>query len=154
LTGSHDLSIIPYMGNRVVRSLVLLCGLTLAFPPGWCCMIPLPAAQAEESETDDGPAASSAPCCCCKKKEPVPASAPAQPVQDAPRPCPTGKCPWLERDTTAPSHPEQFHPDYSVVAVIPMVDAAHTPAVEPEEVSLRALPASPPIHVIDCVWLC
>jgi hypothetical protein len=41
-----------------------------------------------------------------------------------------------------------------VVALLPPADAVLHAVSEAEEVSLRALPVSPPIHVFDCVWLC
>jgi hypothetical protein len=144
------------MENRVVRSLVFACSLLLAFPPMWCCMAVdlLPVALAAEDDAEEqAPVTSS--CCCCKAPKSEPAAAPSAPREsEAPAvPCQSGKCCW-DRHTTPPSQPQQFHPDHSVVAVLPPAHAVLHAVSEAEEVSLRALPVSPPIHVFDCVWLC
>jgi hypothetical protein len=156
LTGRGKGAIIPPMANRVVRSLVFACSLLLAFPPAWCCIALdlLPVAQAADDDAEEqAPAKSS--CCCCKAPNPEPAASPSQPRENEapPAPCQSGKCCW-DRHTIPPSHPQQFHPDYSVVTILLPTDAILAAVSEAEEVSLRALPVSPPIHVFDCVWLC
>ncbi len=145
------------MRSRLVRTLVFACSLLLAFPPAWCCMaldlLPVPRANADDA---DQPAPPESTCCCCKAKQPAPppdaASEPAPP-REAPPPCQSGKCCW-DRHTTPPQHPQQFHPDHTIVAVLPPTVAAPVVVSEATAITLRALPVSPPIHVFDCVWLC
>jgi hypothetical protein len=143
------------MRNRVARSLVFACSLLLAFPPAWCCMALdlIPAAKADEGDaTEPAPAK----CHTCGK---APSLTPAGKLdlqgrpKVPPAPCPMGKCCW-ERNTTPPTQPQQFQPDHSIVAVLPVASVLPVLIREPESVTLRAFPVSPPIHVFDCVWLC
>jgi hypothetical protein len=145
------------MGNRLVRSLAFLCSLLLAFPPMWCCMVLdlIPAARADEGDAEE-PALAKSPCCCCKTQTTAPSAAPSPPPREReapPAPCPSDKCCW-DRHTTPPPHPQQFHPDHAVVVLLPVADVLSTTVSVPREITLRALPVSPPIHVFDCVWLC
>jgi hypothetical protein len=136
---------------------VFACSLLLAFPPMWCCIVLdwVPVARADDGDADE-PVPTKSPCCSCKTETTTPTATPSQQPRDRetpPAPCPSGKCCW-DRNTTPPPHPQQFHPDHAVVAVLPAVDALATAIHEPVTISLRALPVSPPIHVFDCVWLC
>ena len=155
MTGNACETIIHAMRNRVAQSLVFACSLLLAFPPAWCCMALdlIPVAQADEgNEAEPAPMKCHS---CCKAPSPAPAGKPD--LQGKPKvppaPCPMGKCCW-ERNTTPPGHPQQFHPDDSVVSVLPIVNVLPILIHQPETLTLRAYPVSPPIHVFDCVWLC
>jgi hypothetical protein len=112
----------------------------------------VPVARAGAGDADEQTPATSS-CCCCKAEKPASDSSQPRPSEAPPAPCHSDKCCW-DRHTTPPTHPQQFQPDYSVVAVLPVADALLTPVCQPAEITLRALPVSPPIHVFDCVWLC
>ena len=132
------------MRSRRLASLVLVCSLPLLLPRGWCCIFagPVQVALAEPPPVRPG-------CCCCCTGEP-PSTEPLLP--DPPRP--VKHCPCYDRDTTLPSGPEKEAPDLLPSgAVIGPAPLEGPPAALVETVpSLPFLP--PPLHVLNCLWLC
>ncbi len=144
------------MRPLLLRLLVLACGLLLALPPGWCCLLPLcPAAQhAAPVTAPAGPCEPEETCCCCGAgARPVP-----PPASPTPAPIPATCCPGCaDRDVTAPDavKPPVVSPDAAPVAALPagphLLSGASSagPAAD-----LGPLCHSTPLHVLHCVWLC
>jgi hypothetical protein len=121
--------------------LTLLCGLTLALPPGWCCIfLPAPA-EAEERK----PSGTAPDCCSGDTEQPAPAPA----DKDAP------SCPCSERNTPLPSY--QPSPADELPAVIALLPAAGVSvpvpgSIAPPDLSVR--PYFRSLCVLQCVWRC
>jgi hypothetical protein len=124
----------------VPRFLMLGCGLLLALPPGWCCILAIQTARQETTKL--------VPCCrsCCgnsNSSTPTPKPVPHKP----------GRCPCADRQTTAPENVKTFHCDLSIVAPLAALDPAPFEANAGE-------PAGLPPHLcssaqlLHCVWLC
>lgn len=126
----------------VLRFIAMLCCVNLALPPGWCSMAFPPHAQPPAAAKHGG-------CCklcgCKDREEPPPA---------APKPVPPARCCCYELDWLKPPLPVTVQLDGGLVALLPPPDAI------PAEPSLRLVSdlairgPSPPLHVLNCVWLC
>lgn len=134
---------------RCLRSLMLVCGLTLALPPGWCCLL---ASQATTTATI-APRLGS---CCCTCPAPRAQSQPkSEPAKSPSAPLPKD-CPCTDRLTvlTAGVTAEQVDVAVALLAILPAFD------IWPSEagVALRAdSDAHPPplrLHVLHSQWLC
>jgi hypothetical protein len=132
------------MLSSFLHHLLLACGLLLALPPGWCCMLQLP--KAEEQARPAAP--KSVPCCCCKK-----GAKPASPTP-APPPQRPARCPCADRHSTAPDAPKVIGCDLSCVAPLPTTDLAPSGTAAGHPVVFRALPSETSPHLLNCVWLC
>lgn len=136
---------------RCVRTLMLVCGLTLALPPGWCCLL---ASQAIPTATT---AARPGSCCCtcpapCAQGQPQPNSEPAKsPTAPLPQDCP---CTDRQTVLTAGASAEQAEVAVALLAILPAFDLWPSEA----GVALRAdSDTHPPplrLHVLHCQWLC
>jgi hypothetical protein len=122
----------------------LACGLLLALPPGWCCLLqPCPARAAAPAPADPGPQ-----CPCCSHPIPPP---------EAPAPVPPPRCPCADRDATKSGtvKPPALLPGDGLAAA-PTSAPDLQPSTAPGE-SLAgpnlALP-SVSLHILHCVWLC
>lgn len=139
------------MLSRCVRSLMLVCGLTLALPPGWCCLL---ASQAT-------PTATTAPrpgscCCTCPapsaKGQPQPKSEPAKsPTAPLPKDCP---CTDRQTVLTAGTSAEQVDGGVMPVAILPALDIRSLEAHVVRRVDSDAHPPPLRLHVLHCRWLC
>jgi hypothetical protein len=121
------------------RILVLTCGLLLALPPGWCCLLP------QVGIRQPGKATAS----CCHHKDQ--ASTPTTPKAPLPEHGPPCGC--VDRDSPVPSGPKTLPVDLaSVPAVVlqPVFDGGAGAVV----ILTTAAVASPPLNVLHCVWLC
>jgi len=129
------------MDSRLLRSLVLGCGLLLALPPGWCC-VPAPAVAAET------PQAPREPSCCCRH----PAPSEDQPAPAVPAP-PAGRC-CCEKESTEP--PSASTVDLDPAGSLPLVDNAVCPALSLRDTAAYSGPRvhAPPPRLLYCVWLC
>ena len=131
------------MRSRRLTSLVLVCSLPLLLPRGWCCIFagPVKAALTESPPPRLG-------CCCCTGQPP-----PAEPRQPGP-PRPVKHCPCYDRDTTLPSGPEKVAPNLlpSGAVIGPALPEEAPAALVGPVPALLLLP--PPLHVLNCLWLC
>src|SRR5262245_55418951 len=109
------------MSRRRLADLVLLCGLPLLLPRGWCCIFAAPVKAALTRMAPARPGC--CPCaggrCCsscgggrCSCKAPSP---PADP--DTPRPA--KHCPCSDRNTTPPGGAEKGVPDLLLPEAVP-----------------------------------
>src|SRR5258708_11109635 len=132
------------MVKRSVRFLALICGLTFAFPPGWCCLPArsIPAAIAPPSS-----------CCCCdscfgEKPPSNPANAPT-----APKPT---HCPCTDRQTILASSQNADRADVAT-AIVAILSVLEVRPPEAGSVRREVSNAHPPplrMHVLHCQWLC
>jgi hypothetical protein len=132
------------MPSILLRRLMLVCGLSLALPPGWCCMLP---ALGAFQETE--PVASNPPSCCECCKVPAPTKTPAP----RPAPLPPGKCPCDDRHSATPDGPKVVGCDLAAATPSPVLDLPPA-AVE----GCRAV-SSPfcfglSLQLLHRVWLC
>jgi hypothetical protein len=145
------------MPRGISRVLASLCCVLLALPPGWCCLAsggeccrrPCSKQGADARKAAGCPECVSA--CCCVEGE-------ADPVTPAPlppkEPTPSGKPACCERLPTDAPKVERPVIDLGTAGLeLPL---AWTPKKIP--VSSRAdVPprsASPPLHLLHCVWRC
>ena len=128
--------------SRLLRSLVLGCGLLLALPPGWCCIF------AFRSVKQEAPKASPCCCPCCAKEAPRPAPTPA-PAPKAP-----DRCPCADRHSTAPDAPKVFASDPGFVAPVPVIHLAPFWLGITAPAGFCPPAAATSSHVLNCVWLC
>jgi hypothetical protein len=131
------------MRSRRLTSLILVCSLPLVLPRGWCCIFAGPVKVARTT------AAPPRLGCCCCSGWPL-ASEPRQP--DPPRP--VKHCPCSDRDTTLPYGPEKGDPDLlpSGSVIGPALSVGAVAALVETVPALPFLP--PPLHVLNCLWLC
>lgn len=136
------------MTRHVLRSLVLVCATLQILPSGWicCCGDRAACCLAPRSE---GQAAGKRRCCCCQRES-------APPTTDtAPQPAHQARlCCCHSESSDLPQKPD--------LNLLPPVVAflALPAAVPPVDAHLRAgrpaafVAPSPPLHVLQCVWLC
>lgn len=131
------------------RSLVVTCSLLQALPPGWCCCLGRAdccrAAHASE-ETPGKPG-----CCCCCQEEA--ASESPQPAQDAPPRRPAQTCCCQREPTTSPRI-TVLDVDPAAVAFFTPADLLPAPKGRGEQRGVGFFVPSPPLRVLQCVWLC
>jgi hypothetical protein len=129
------------MGSMLLRSLVLACSLTLALPPGWCCIF-------QAAQADDEPA----PVGCCKS-----ASHQAPKPQDdnePPQPSHGSDCPCADRATTPVSKIDQLDRDVALPADVVALDG-DVLLTSTRGDSAPALIVPPErLHLLQCCWLC
>jgi hypothetical protein len=125
--------------------MVLTCSLTLALPPGWCCMF---LARAVEKL-----APGSRACCACTEPESV-RSAPANDTPLSPAPSPY-ECPCTERNTTLPkSGTEKADFEPALLAVPSINNSAPPGAGVVQEVAGPGHSRLFARHAMYCCWLC
>jgi hypothetical protein len=134
------------MRNRLLRSLVLVSGLLLALPEGWCCLL---AAQLKR-HANEATAAKRPECCTChdscKESEPTPVKRPVIP--------PT--CPCSQRQTILPVVASAKHINAAAVfvAVLPPVTAAPECVRGHEYTVCVVHPPTCALHIFECIWRC
>jgi hypothetical protein len=128
----------------MVARCLLLISLGLVPPPGWCCLVPSASCgQAKEA------APAPRPCCCCGETEQPAKDGPPAPA-DRPAPCQDCSC---QPDAATKPAAEPFALD---LPALPL----DLPAVEAPGLAFGALPftaappPTPPLNVLNCVWLC
>jgi hypothetical protein len=134
------------MGTRVLRSLLTACCLVLMLPPGWCGLVPTPAAGAKAEAAKKAPGACCEPCPCKRQRKPPPGSS-----RPAPPPC---RCYCYDLDWLKPPAPEKAEADLSPAAFVAPADCLPTYDVLRHDRDLSLPVPSPPPHVLKCVWLC
>ena len=125
------------MGSIFSRILVLVCALPLIVPPGWCCQFGCcadPVPQRTEAK----------PHCCRHQSQ---EQTPARPAPEAPKPC-------CELKPATPPKDHSFDVTPALANLPPAIDVplaqqVTSPATEP-----AAVPLLPPLHLLQCVWLC
>jgi hypothetical protein len=131
------------MRNGVVSSLVLAASLVLVLPHGWCCIL------VRTARAGSQPAPKTQHSCCCRTpiSKPVPANQ---------GPLPAKPCPCDDRQTVmasfAPLEKPKAQPTFATVE--PSFDLLALAASNSVQAYSPVHPSSPPVHVIDCVWLC
>jgi hypothetical protein len=133
------------------RFLCLLSSLLLALPPGWCCPgrlapfreRPQPTEKREDATPHKG-------CCCCPKilqqrpTDSAPVPKPSNPIKS----CCYEKPPMVLPDLGRQMLDLAVVP-FAVVVQVPLL--AGSECIEPAHVFVAS---SPPLHVLECVWLC
>jgi hypothetical protein len=133
------------MRSAFSRFLLLACGLLLALPPGWCCMVPA-WGTSQETPKSDGPQPRS---CCGHSNE---APKPAAPERPNRAPLPVDQCPCCERSTSTDA-PKTVGCDQALTAPLPLIDLAAAPVAGPILDSPVFL-FDHSLRLIHCVWLC
>jgi hypothetical protein len=128
------------------RFLLLACGLLLALPPGWCCMVPAHAVAQETRKSDDSQPRS----CCGHSKE---APKPAAPEGPKRAPLPFGRCPCCDR-TTSTDAPKTLGCDQALAAPLPLIVLAASPTLAGPILDQPVSPFDHSLQLIHCVWLC
>jgi hypothetical protein len=132
------------MRRFLLHLLPLACGLLLALPPGWCCLLgPCPARAAPApAEPSDG---AQCPCCCHPNPRPEPA-----------RPAPPLRCPCADRDATTPDvlKPPTLLSGDGLAALPAGADLELTASHDAPVTHAGPLSLSAPLNVLHCVWLC
>ncbi len=122
---------------------LLLISLGLVPPPWWCCLVPSACcAPAKEA------APASKPCCCCETEQPATEGPPAP----ADRPAPCKNCSCQPGAATKPAA-EPFALDRPALPL--ELPALAAPGLAFGAVPFTAAPPpTPPLNVLNCVWLC
>src|SRR5262249_31305101 len=129
------------------RFVVLVNAALLAAPPGWCCFF---AAQSSKKAAAPPPACS----CCCKSKPQPESQSPQNQSQKKPvPPLPIRTC-CIRADFVPAKAPETPAADLTLAILPRATHASHPPAASPSEERFAFLDASPPRHVLQCVWRC
>ena len=125
----------------MLRLLACVLALSLALPPGWCCVVPAPKAKAAAT-----PASAGASCCHSETK---PVSSP----EKSPAPLPQRKC-CCEFNATTPPQTQEVALDRALsvpftscvagLILIPANAVASTAFVYP----------TPSLQILQCVWRC
>jgi hypothetical protein len=133
--------------------LVLACGLLLAAPQGWCCLLAL---QPPQTVTDAAAAAAKAPakpagCSGCCQHQTPPRQAPTK-VPSAPPPrC----CFGIDRLTLLPSASAVEKADLGFAFPVAPPPVSPPPGIGAiGEVASVVHPPTPHLHVFKCLWLC
>jgi hypothetical protein len=129
-----------------LRSLLLVCGLLLVPPPGWCCYV-VDMTEALKTPIEQVPAPTKKCCCCEEPAKPQP----EQPKEKPGRPF-TYCCPAFDKLKSDGS--VRFAPDSAGLhlAIIPLLPVSGTG--EPWPSYSDSFTSSAPIHLLHCVWLC
>jgi len=135
------------MRSHAVRFLAIACALTLALPPGWCCLFALPSAG---KATTCCRGSAEGCCCACAAQR----SATSQPGRPPP-PAPVRHCPCTDRNTTLPGKAvEKAAVDCAPAAAPVDCDIPLVPTGAAEDFGPPALAPPLPLHVLHCLWLC
>ena len=152
------------MKSCVLRSLVLVCSLTMALPQGWCCMFAAPKAKA--ATTNPGKATEpvhQGECCpCCQNttnesqdsaERPAPSEKPA-PTDQPPVPQKIDCC-CADRNATLSStvSVEPVEMGYFAILSPPQISLPSVTLVEGVIVSV-VHPPTQQLNLFNCVWLC
>jgi len=135
------------MRSRTLRFLAVACGLTLALPPGWCCLFALPSAGKAETCCRGNAGA-----CCCPCAAPRPdTSKPGRPQ----RPAPLRHCPCTDRNTTLLNKvAEKVAVDGGRAAVPAICDLPREAVGAVEDVGPPTSAPPQSVRVLHCLWLC
>ena len=134
------------MHSALLRFLVLGCGLLLALPQGWCCMVRLQPAVSESKGDDPNP------CSCCPYcKLPDKPSIPPIP---GPKPLTPAECPCGDRASTAPDAPKVLTCDISLPGILPTIVLAPSCVQDDDLVSQLHFPSDHSLRLLHCIWLC
>jgi hypothetical protein len=135
------------MPSRLLRSLVLASSFVLALPPAWCCFL-----------APRGPGASHAgerkaalpPCCVHGDGGPRPSS------DSKPVPSKSNKCPCDDRYTVNPDPSGKQTVGHDLTPPTPADAGAgrHSSLGGVRLLISRDLTPLPPLHLLNCVWLC
>src|SRR5262249_48600780 len=127
LTGFLALRKIAHMGKLMVRSLVFLCSLFLALPPGWCCLFAIELTQPTPTPKQKTPTAPPTPGGPrqSQRTPPAPDPAPTDKPDSTKKPPvpPIGVCPCTDRQAILPTLSTDKPDDAGFVAILPPVDA-------------------------------
>jgi hypothetical protein len=134
------------MLSPLARSLMLACGLLLALPPGWCCMVPFRACAQEAAPGD-----AQQPRACCRHADG--ASRPSPPRAPQPAPLPLGKCPCSQHAVSTDA-PKAVGGDLVLAAPPPAIDPVQFPAVAGPVVTAPLPTFDHSLRLLHCVWLC
>jgi len=136
-----------FMPSRFLRSLVLACSSVLALPPAWCCIL----APGETKAAQTAKQVESPPPCCRQGDDgPRPSSDPK------PVPSKSNKCPCDDRHTVQPDPSGKPTAGHDLAPATPAdAEAGRRPSFSGfrPEIS-RDLTPFPPLHLLNCVWLC
>lgn len=133
------------MGRFALRTLLTLSCLVVLMPQGWCNYVPALCGKVKAEE----PKKAHGGCCdlCqCKDRE--------KPPPEPEAPSPPSRCCCYELDWLKPNPPLLVKADLPLVGfIVPVVGnpACADMLLEP---GLTIHVPSPPIHVLNCVWLC
>lgn len=125
------------MQSTWIKSLALCCGVLLALPPGWCCVVPsLFAAARQETE----------PCCCCPRS----AEGEQSPAHDSRTPKPE-RCPCEDRlGTTIDVHKPAA--DALLLAPLPL-DLRPFVGTTERTPAVASPPTTPSLYLVHCLLL-
>jgi hypothetical protein len=129
------------MKNRLVRLLVLACSMVLALPPSWCCLL------ADKVNSVGADAAKICPCCAHRAKS----------TKKIPLPPPTRRCPCSDRNAIRLeiSGPKTIlQTDLCSPGEGTVIDLTRTRLALGQIGFHQIFPATSPIHVLNCQWLC
>lgn len=130
---------------RLMRVVAVVCGVFIALPSGWCCMV----GAATVAASVRCPAPPKACCKCGCPTDPAPGKSDHKPAQNDPSRCCCADKATVKQDDGAYVHDVTFvgSPFFS----LPVSDngGGGSPC------GRFAVPVpSPPLHVLKCVWLC
>ena len=136
------------MNSNALRSLMLLVGMSLAFPQGWCCSFLIPiASKTAESKAKVCTAGFARDC--CSKRLPVDSNpSPARPV-------PAQNCPCADRNATVTNGSIEF--DHVDIGVYETNVSRELPLITIDAVRHSICFSSVPprqFNVLYCRWLC
>ena len=127
----------------MARSLMLVSGILLALPPGWCGCLTESSCCAKAIETKP----KDKPCCCCPEE-----TDPAEPLP--PKPIKSNQLCCCAKPPSVLTKAERVVPD-PFAALAPSIFA---PRISPPTSSLIgevvAIDSSPSLRVLHCVWTC
>lgn len=135
------------MMSMCVRSLVLVCSLTLALPPGWCCMFAPQTITTTAVRPDS--------CCCTCPASTAKGQPKSEPAKSPSAPLPK-HCPCTDRQTilSASATAEQADVAVAILAILPVFDIWPLEAGIVRRVDSDAHPPPVRLHVLHCQWLC
>ena len=136
------------MNMSALRSLMLLVGMSLAFPQGWCCSFVIPiAANTADSQAKACPSGLARDC--CSKR--LPADSRRAPA----RHLPAENCPCADRNATVTNRSLEIdHVDIDVWAINV---SSELPQIQVDAISQSNwISPVPPrqLNVLYCRWLC
>jgi hypothetical protein len=129
-----------------MRSLALMCGLILALPPGWCCML-----SPRASTTGARGEAKQVRSCCGHCKHSSKATHPSAPSR---QPLPPGKCPCTDRDATSPDAFKILGSDLVLTSSTSVGDAVPCSVSFGHPIEVHDPPSDSSFLILHCVWRC
>lgn len=128
----------------LLRSLLTVCCLVLAMPPGWCSIVSAPVASDKEVPPNKAHGGCCDLCHCKDREKPSP-----EPKQ----PAPPSRCCCYEHDWLPPNQPVRVETNLSLVAFVTLLNNPTVAAVR-YDLDLSIPVPGPPLQVLKCVWLC